>query len=144
MECGVHFEIEGSPKLNIVWYICRNDCFFLSAFHACPVEPVARIIQRRSGTNSRVSSIGSASGQVSCRAIQRQPKRRPAAGGRRSQTGRKSTCTVFLQGSGAGRQHDTVSTTSLKIHNQLKMINSWSFEMCGPLLVRKPDYLPDL
>lgn len=86
---------------------------FLSAFLLPCVEPVAGVVQGRSGANIGDSPVHSASGQVSDRAMQRQPTGRSAGGGRRLQAGRQSTRTVSLQGTGAGRQHNTVSTLRL-------------------------------
>lgn len=76
------------------------------------IEPVAGVVQGRSGANIGVPPLSSASGQVSDRAVQRQPAGRSAGGGRGLQTGWQSARTVSLQGTGAGRQHDTVSTLS--------------------------------
>lgn len=89
------------------------------------VEPVAGVVQRRSGADIGVSPLHSASGQVSDRAMQRQPTWKSAGGGRRLQAGWQSTRTVSLQGAGAGRQHNTVSTLSLIKETCTSWLMTW-------------------
>lgn len=76
------------------------------------VEPVAGVVQGRPGAVNRLSALGSTSGQVSDGAVQRHPARRTARRARRLQAGQQNPSTVSLQGTGAGRQHSTVSITS--------------------------------
>lgn len=88
----------------------------LSSHVNCPsprVEPMAGAVQGRSGADFWVPPVISASGQVSDRAIQRQPAGRSTGGRRRLQAGQQSIHPVSLQGTGPGQQHNTVSTLHL-------------------------------
>lgn len=66
-------------------------------------------VEGRPRADIRVSTLGSASCQVSNRAMQRQPTWTSARGGGRLQAGWESTHSAPLQRPGAGQQHDKVS-----------------------------------
>lgn len=99
------FSVLSNPVVFINW-INRP-------FSSPHVEPVAGVVEGRSGANIGVSPLHSASGQVCDGTIQRWPTRGSAGGRKRLQTRRQSTRTVSLQGTGTGRQHNTVSTLCL-------------------------------
>ena len=116
--------------------LCQNINVFPLVF-ARFVEPLAGVVQGRSGADIRVSALDTAAGPVSDGAMQRQPAGGSAGGGRGLQTGRQSTSTISMQGAGAGRRHHTVSTLWIKKCSQEKSdyISFCWTDSCLPIIL---------
>lgn len=103
----------------IIWNIIfktKKQTYFLH------LEPMEGAVEGRPRADIRVSTIGSASCQVSNRAMQWQPTWTSARGGGRLQAGWESTHNAPLQRPGAGRQHDKVSWLSRRRLSWIELI----------------------